>query len=110
MQQPTAPPPGVPPQPPPAVITRISTAGLSLALGATVLVLGLIMWPIHAMMLHRKLAYMQMRGGSYLHHAGAYAGMHAFGPLHILVAAVLAGVAGFVFAAVYNSIAASRPN
>jgi uncharacterized membrane protein len=63
------------------------------------------------MMMHRKLVYMQMHPGSYLHHAGGYGGgMYGFGLIHIIVFAVVAGIAGFVFAAVYNSLAASRPN
>jgi hypothetical protein len=101
MQQPP------PPQPNPPIFFRFSVMGFGAACGATALVFGIIAW-IHSLLWRHKLA--DMYGGYSKHgpmvgHGGM---MHVFGPVHALIFAILAGIAGLVFAAVYNAVSAPR--
>lgn len=92
---------------------QIHIWSFSLASALTALILGIIAWPIHAMMMARHSARYGTYGG-WQGQAGPHAPMmmqHNMGPMHlvgIIVILVWAGVGAAIFAALYNAFVGRR--
>jgi hypothetical protein len=103
------------PSPLPSPNLRLQVWPFALASALTALILGIIAWPIHAMMMARAAARYSMSGGMWRGPAGAHAPMlvhHAMGPWHLLgiiVVMVWVGVGAAIFAALYNAFAVRKP-
>ncbi len=96
------------------VYTRLHVWSFALAAAITTLILGLIAWPIHAMMRARAAVNYGMYGGPWHGMAGphaplmthpGFAGSHFLG---LIIVMVCAGVGAAILAALYNAFAVRR--
>jgi len=90
---------------------RLHVWSFALACAITALLLGLIAWPIHAMMMARAAVKYGAYRGPWHNMAGPHAPMmmhHGFGAWHLLIFMVAAGVGGAILAALYNAFAVRR--
>jgi hypothetical protein len=95
------------------VYARLHVWSLSLASALTTLLLGLIAWPIHAMMMARAAARYGMYTGPWRGMAGPHAPMMhpALGSWHLLglvIVLIWAGIAAAILAALYNAFIPKR--
>ncbi len=92
---------------------RLNVWGLTVASAVTALLLGLISWPLHAMMWMNRMGGYGMHGPGYPMPGPGYPMMQGgyFGVWHLellVIVAVWAGIGGAALAAIYNAVGAKR--
>lgn len=100
---------------PTSLYLRLNVWGLALASALTTVILGLIAWPIHAMMMAHAAARYGTYGGPW---QGMPSGPHAPMMMHpglgawhffgLIIVMIWAGVGGAILAALYNAFIARR--
>jgi hypothetical protein len=92
---------------------RLHVWSFTLASALTALILGIVAWPIHAMMMARA-ARFHAYGGGWQPGMGPHPPMmlhHSFGPMHaiaLIVIMVWVGIGAAILAALYNAFVGRR--